>query len=263
MNSIGAQPARQQEFALLVEDINVPKSSEDSADGLTAQSAARILLVEDDPTIADTAAESLRQQGVRVDIARTRVQASAAADSTRYDLIILDICLPDGSGLDLLRRWRAGDRATPVIALTARGGIEDRIQGLDAGADDYIAKPFELRELAARVRAVLRRPGGTLGQLLTIANVELDTVRRRLRIAGHLENAPRRELAILEMLMRSVNNVVTRDAVMRAAYAAEEHATNNALEANVSRLRQKLSEAGAGLEIHTIRGVGYLLREKA
>ena len=262
MTAIQPQKMKPPESVVAAETRACPEGVEESSDGVRLCRAARILLVEDDPMIADVAAETLRDEGHGVDIMRTRVQASAAADRTRYDLVILDIGLPDGSGFDLLRRWRAGDRATPVIAVTARGGIEDRIQGLDAGADDYIAKPFELRELAARVRAVLRRPGGTLGQLLSLANVELDTVRRRLRIAGHLENAPRRELAILELLMRSPNVVVTRDAVMRTAYAAEEHATPNALEANVSRLRQKLTAAGAEIEIHTIRGVGYLLREK-
>jgi DNA-binding response OmpR family regulator len=226
------------------------------------RSAARILFVEDDASIAENASHALRNEGYDIDVVPTRRHAGAAADTARYDLIILDLGLPDGDGLELLRRWRGGDRAVPVIAVTARGGIEDRIRGLDAGADDYIAKPFEMRELSARVRAVLRRPGGALGKLLTFCNIEMDTVRRRLRIAGHLENAPRRELAILELLMRRAGTVVDRDAVMRAAYAADEHATLNALEANISRLRQKLVHAGAGAELHTVRGVGYLLREK-
>jgi DNA-binding response OmpR family regulator len=228
---------------------------------LQPKSTAHILLVEDDAAIAENAADALKCEGYDVDLTSTRRHAGAAADMARYDLIILDLGLPDGDGLELLRRWRGGDRAVPVIAVTARGGIEDRIRGLDAGADDYIAKPFEMRELSARVRAVLRRPAGALGKLLTFSNIEMDTVRRRLRIAGHLENAPRRELAILELLMRQAGTVVDRDAVMRAAYAADEHATLNALEANISRLRQKLAHAGARAELHTIRGVGYLLRE--
>ncbi|MBV8798774.1 MAG: response regulator transcription factor [Alphaproteobacteria bacterium] len=223
--------------------------------------AAHILVVEDDRSIGAALCNALQREGYAAELACTRQQASAAADRARFDLVVLDIGLPDGSGLDLLRRWRSGDRATPVVAVTARGGIEDRIKGLDAGADDYIAKPFEIRELMARVRAVLRRPGGALGELLALGNVELDTVRRRLRIGGHLENAPRREVAILETLMRQANIVVNRDTVMRAAYAADEHATQNALEANISRLRQRLMQGGAEVEIHTIRGVGYLLRE--
>lgn len=228
----------------------------------SVRNAARILLVEDDAAIAENAAAMLKRDGYEVDLMSTCRRAGAAADTTRYDLIILDLGLPDGDGLELLRRWRGGDRAVPVIAVTARGGIEDRIRGLDAGADDYIAKPFEMRELLARVRAVLRRPGGALGKLLTFANIEMDTVRRRLRIGGRLENAPRRELAILELLMRHAGTVVDRDAVMRAAYASDEHATQNALEANISRLRQKLVQDAAGAELHTVRGVGYLLHEK-
>jgi DNA-binding response OmpR family regulator len=223
--------------------------------------AAHILLVEDDPAIAQNANECLTQEGYAVKIAANRRLASAAADHSRFDLIVLDLGLPDGDGVELLKRWRSGDRAVPVIVVTARGGLEDRIRGLDAGADDYIAKPFEMRELSARVRAVLRRPGGALGQILTLGNIELDTVRRQLRVGGHRENAPRRELAILEILMRNTGMVVDRDAVMRAAYAADEHASQNALEANISRLRQRLELATASAEIHTIRGVGYLLRE--
>lgn len=237
----------------------------DQTDGSYAEteprSIAHILLVEDDPAISHSAAECLREEGHDITMAETKRQASVAADHTRFDLIILDLGLRDGDGLELLRRWRKGDRAVPIIVVTARGGLEDRIGGLDAGADDYIAKPFEMRELSARVRAVLRRPGGALGKLLVLANVELDTVRRTLRIAGRRENAPRRELAILEILMRQAGLVVDRDAVMRAAYSSDEHASVNALEANVSRLRQKLTRAGAGVEVHTIRGVGYLLRE--
>jgi DNA-binding response OmpR family regulator len=244
------------EAALAHADANAQEQSQ-------LRDAARILLVEDDATIADNAGEALKREGYDVDVVSTRRLAAAAADTARYDLIILDLGLPDGDGLELLRRWRGGDRAVPVIAVTARGGIEDRIRGLDAGADDYIAKPFEMRELSARVRAALRRPGGALGKLLNFSNIEMDTVRRRLRIGGRLENAPRRELAILELLMRHAGTVVDRDAVMRAAYAADEHATPNALEANVSRLRQKLLQAGAGAELYTVRGVGYLLREKA
>ncbi len=242
------------------EDIEADAPDE-SGQPAETRSCAHILLVEDDHAIAQKACESLEQEGYNVEIAGNRRLASAAADHSRFDLAILDLGLPDGDGIELLKRWRSGDRAVPVIVVTARGGIEDRIRGLDSGADDYIAKPFEMRELTARVRAVLRRPGGALGKVLTLANVELDTVRRHLRVAGRRDNAPRREFAILELLMRSAGTVVDRDAVMRAAYASDEHTTQNALEANISRLRQRLVQAGARIEIHTIRGVGYLLRE--
>ena len=128
------------------------------------------------------------------------------------------------------------------------------------GADDYLVKPFEMAELLARVRAILRRPGGVLGEIVTLGNVELDTVRRTLKVDAHRINAPRRELAILESLMRSAGQVVERETVMRAAYSPDEHVNSNALEANVSRMRQRLEAAGAKVEIHTIRGLGYMLR---
>jgi DNA-binding response OmpR family regulator len=244
-----------------VEEITEDAAQVSASGPAEARCAAHILLVEDDAAIAQNAHECLTHEGYSVRIAANRRLASAAADHSRFDLIVLDLGLPDGDGVELLKRWRSGDRAVPVIVVTARGGLEDRIRGLDAGADDYVAKPFEMRELSARVRAVLRRPGGALGTLLTLGNIELDTVRRQLRVGGHRENAPRRELAILEILMRNAGMVVDRDAVMRAAYAPDEHATQNALEANISRLRQRLELATASADIHTIRGVGYLLRE--
>jgi len=147
-----------------------------------------------------------------------------------------------------------------VIAVTARATLEAKIQGLDAGADDYLVKPFEMGELLARVRAILRRPGGVLGHLLTLGNLELDTVRRALKVAGRRINIPRRELAILELLMRNAEQVVEREAAMRAAYSADEHVSSNVMEANLSRLRQRLEAAGADIRIHTIRGLGYMIQ---
>lgn len=228
--------------------------------GAVSRLSARILLVEDDPIIAGAVRENLSFDGHCVDWVADARRAGTAFAETRYDLVILDLSLPDADGLDLLRRWRAAERATPVIAVTARGSIEDRIQGLDAGADDYLVKPFEMRELLARVRAILRRPGGVLGRLLSLGNLELDSVRRTLKVAGRRINIPRRELATLELLMRNAQRVVEREAAMRAAYSADEHVSSNVLEANLSRLRQRLETAGANVQIHTIRGLGYMLQ---
>ena len=222
---------------------------------------ARLLLVEDDPTIAAAAYQKLTGEAHIVDIASTASAARAAIDNAEYDLVILDLSLPDADGMELLQLWRQSARAVAIIVVTARAGIEDKVQGLDSGADDYLTKPFEMEELLARVRAALRRRGDAGEQILSFANLELDTVRRQLRVAGRRINAPRRELAMLELLLRRAGEVADRDAVLRAAYADDEHTSSNVLEANVSRLRQRLAAAGGNVQIESIRGVGYLLRE--
>ena len=229
--------------------------------GCLPRSGARLLLVEDDPTIAAAAYAKLTGEAHVVDIASTANAARGAVENADYDLVILDLSLPDGDGFDLLRHWRSGGQTVPVIVVTARAGIEDKVQGLDIGADDYLTKPFEMQELLARVRATLRRRGNLRDQLLRFGNLELDTIRRQLRVAGHRINAPRRELAMLELLLQRAGEVAQRDEVMRAAYADDEHTSSNVLEANVSRLRQRLTAAGGNVEIESIRGVGYLLRE--
>jgi DNA-binding response OmpR family regulator len=220
----------------------------------------RLLLVEDDPTIAAAVEARLAGEAYAVDVARTAKAASAAVEGADYDLVILDLSLPDGDGLDLLRRWRSRQNAPPVIAVTARAGIEDKVHGLDSGADDYLTKPFEMPELLARVRATLRRRQSG-GQVLSAGNLELDVRRRQLRVKGRRINVPRRELAMLELLLRRAGDVADRAEVMRAAYAEDEHTSSNVLEANLSRLRQRLADAGGNVQIETIRGVGYLLRE--
>lgn len=226
-----------------------------------AGKGARLLLVEDDATIAAAAYRRLAEEGHVVDIASTATAARSAVDNDDYDLVILDLSLPDGDGIDLLQHWRHAGRGVPIIVVTARSGIEDKVQGLDSGADDYLTKPFEMQELLARVRATLRRRGGPGAQIqiLNFANLELDTMRRQLRVAGRRINAPRRELAMLELLLRRAGEVADRNEVLRAAYAEDEHTSSNVLEANVSR--QRLAAAGGAVQIESIRGVGYLLRE--
>jgi DNA-binding response OmpR family regulator len=231
--------------------------------GGVAPPGARLLIVEDDPTIAAAAYQKLTGEAHIVDIASTAGAARAAIDNAEYDLVILDLSLPDADGMDLLQHWRHSGRGVAVIVVTARAGIEDKVQGLDGGADDYLTKPFEMEELLARVRAALRRRGNAVEQVLSFANLELDTVRRQLRVAGRRINAPRRELAMLELMLRRAGEVADRDEVMRAAYADDEHTSSNVLEANVSRLRQRLAAAGGHVQIESIRGVGYLLREIA
>jgi DNA-binding response OmpR family regulator len=144
--------------------------------------------------------------------------------------------------------------------VTARGGLSDRVSGLDTGADDYLVKPFEMDELLARCRALLRRPGAGLGSVLSAGNLDLDTTARQVRIAGQGIETPRREVALLETLLRRAGQVVPRPALEESLYGFDDEVTPNALEAHVSRLRRRLAEAGADVTIHTVRGVGYLLR---
>jgi DNA-binding response OmpR family regulator len=227
-----------------------PKNDDSSDPGKACdpvRPGARLLLVEDDPTIAAAAYQKLTGEVPTVD--------------PEYDLVILDLSLPDADGMELLQRWRHSARRVPIIVVTARAGIEDKVHGLDTDADDYLTKPCEMQELLARMRAALRRRADAGEQVLNFANLELDTMRRQLRVAGRRINAPRRELAMLERLLRRAGEVADRDEVMRAAYAVDEHTSSNVLEANVSRLRQWLAAAGGNVQIGSIRGVDYLLQE--
>ena len=221
----------------------------------------RLLLVEDEGELAALIAAALRQAGFAVDAFDTRADAAAALDGTRYDLVLLDIGLPDGSGLELLRDLRRRRDGAPVLILTARDGVQDRVAGLDAGADDYLVKPFHLDELQARVRALLRRPGGALGLVLRVGNLAFDTVARTVEVAGTPVPLTRRELALLEVLMRRAGAVIVREVLADALYGFGEPVGPNAVEVLVHRLRRKLNDAGAGPRIATLRGVGYLLSE--
>ena len=219
----------------------------------------RLLIVEDEEELSSLIQSNLRREGYAVDVAATGEDARAALATTRYDAVLLDLGLPDEDGLAVLRDLRSGGAATPVIALTARDSVGDRVRGLNGGADDYLTKPFALEELVARIAAVLRRPGGALGSRLTLGALAFDTPTREVTVGGHTLVPPRRELAVLEALLRRAGKVVTREALDGAVYAFGEETESNALEAHVSRLRKRLSEAGAGVAIHVVRGVGYLI----
>lgn len=222
----------------------------------------RLLLVEDNVRLADQVRAGLEREGFAVDSFGTVSDGEAAKASVPYDAAILDLGLPDGDGIDLLRGWRAGGDSTPVLILTARDGLEDRVHGLNSGADDYLLKPFEMDELIARVRALLRRPGGALGAVLTAGNVSFDTTAREVMIGGGAVTVSRREMGVLEQLMRRKGRVVAKDTLEEKLYGFDEEVTANTVEANVSRLRKRLSGAGADVSIHTLRGVGYLLSEE-
>ncbi len=216
----------------------------------------RILLVEDDDVLRDVVLRSLGDAGHGVESANTLATALELWQAQPFDAVLLDLNLPDGSGLDVLRAMRAGGDRTPVLALTARNRTEERIAGLDAGADDYLGKPFELGELAARLRALVRR-ANVAGATTEIGGLRLDrVVGRFFLVAAELE-LPAREHAVLLELMSPPGRVVSKRALSEKLSGFDDALGDNALEAFVSRLRKKL--AGGGATIRTLRGLGYLI----
>ena len=178
-----------------------------------------------------------------------------------YDAILLDRQLPDGDGLSLVPKLRAGGSTTPVLVLTAQGDTSDKVDGLDIGADDYLAKPFAFEELLARLRALFRRPAAVQSQTIRAGRLAFDVGHREAAIRGEPLALPRRELLVLEALMRRMGRMVQRSSLMEAVFGLDDEIQSNALDTHVSRLRRKLAEADSGVTINGIRGVGYLLRE--
>jgi DNA-binding response OmpR family regulator len=222
----------------------------------------RLLVVEDNEQLAELVTKGLQAAGYEIDVLSTLEEASAVLRTTIYAGLILDLGLPDGDGLALLREIRHLGNPIPVIVLTARGGLHDRVQGLRSGADDYLVKPFALEELIARLEAQLRRPGHLLGSSLRIANLEFDTINRQASIDDLPQVLSARETAVLELLMRSKGRVVSKQQVEDHIFGHSADVASNAIEVYVHRLRKQLSERGAKVQVHTIRGVGYLIAEE-
>ena len=216
----------------------------------------RILLVEDDSVLADALARALMQSAHAVDIAASGDAADTALAVGQFDLAILDIGLPGISGLEVLRRLRARRSTLPVLMLTAMDELEDRVRGLDAGADDYLAKPFDLPELEARVRALLRRGSNATPQLEQ-GLLRFDTVARRVFYDKRPIELSPRELALLELLMMRAGRVVSKEQLVNHLYGWGDEVADNAIEVNIYRLRKKLEPMGC--EIRTVRGMGYLM----
>lgn len=221
----------------------------------------RILLVEDHLRLAQTIVEGLSGFGFGVDLFTTVEEGLAATKSMSYDAVILDLGLPDRDGLELIKELRASAIWVPILVLTARDGIDDRVEGLDRGADDYMLKPFAMKELAARLRALLRRPGGPLGNTIDIGNITLDTAARQLKVGGRTVAISPRELDALELLMRRADQVVPKRLFEDSLYGLSDDVSPNTIEALISRLRRRLEAIEAQVSIHTLRGIGYLLKE--
>ena len=221
----------------------------------------RLLVVEDEARIAEIVRTALLRDGFAVDVLTLYADAREALATTPYDAAILDLGLPDGDGLKLLKELRGKGNVVPVLVLTARDAVEHRVAGLDAGADDYLIKPFAMAELVARTKALLRRPGGALGTTLTLGNVAFDTIGRDLRIGDKPVLIPRRETAILEHLMRRMGRVVPKSLLEDKLYGLDDELESNAIPVHIHHLRRKLADSGATVEIHTVRGIGYLLVE--
>jgi DNA-binding response OmpR family regulator len=220
----------------------------------------RILLVEDEVEMAAALASSLKRYDMVVDHVPTLAEAEEAIAADVHGAVLLDRQLPDGDGLALIPKLRARADGVPIIVLTARGELTDRIEGLDSGADDYLAKPFAIEELLARLRAVLRRPAGMQPDIVKAGRLAFDFSHREASVDGRPLDLPRRELLVLETLVRRLGRTVLRAALEESVYSFDDAVQSNALDTHVSRLRRKLADVDASVEIHGIRGVGYLLR---
>jgi two-component system OmpR family response regulator len=217
----------------------------------------RLLIAEDDPILADGLMHSLRASGHAVDCVADGVAADAALASGAFDLVILDLGMPRMHGLEVLRRMRARKSRIPVLILTAHDATEDRVAGLDLGADDYLTKPFELVELEARIRAVARRAGHGGQAVVELGNLTFDTVDRRARVRGEAVDLSARELALLELLVARAGRLVSKEQILDHVCEWGDEVSENAVEVYIHRLRRKLEPGG--VRISTLRGLGYCL----
>ncbi|RVH86925.1 DNA-binding response regulator [Sinorhizobium medicae] len=220
----------------------------------------RILLVEDEAEFAKAMRGALERDRFVVDWVTSISLASEASRSHVHELVLLDRTLPDGDGLSLIPQLRADNPGVPIIVLSARGELTERVAGLDDGADDYLVKPFDLAEMLARIRAVQRRPNELAPDEIVVGDLVFDMAFGEARVHGTQLVLQRREVAVLTALIRRRGRVVLRETIEEAVYGFDDAIQSNTLDSHISRLRRKFSEAGAGVEIHTVRGVGYLLR---
>jgi len=222
----------------------------------------RLLIVEDEPSLARHLLRGLREEGYAADLAETLAEASELSFASDYDLAVLDLMLPDGNGLDLLREWRENGRHLPVLVLTARDAVEDKVSGLDRGADDYLTKPFRFEELLARVRTLLRRRESKIASRLELGGLSLDRDAMVAEANGQRLALTAKELALLEYFLLHPRRVLSRSIIAEHVWDEGWDADSNVIDVLVGRLRKKIRAAGGdGDLLRTVKGLGYVLRE--
>ena len=222
----------------------------------------RVLVVDDEPAVRHALGRALGQAGYAVDLASDGIEALDAMATQPADVVVLDVLMPRVDGLEVCRRLRTAGNVTPILMLTARHAVANRVEGLDAGADDYLVKPFALEELLARLRALLRRTSVAEGEVLTFGDLSLDRATREVQRGDTRIHLTRTEFLLLELFMQNPRRVLTRDQIIDRVWGYDFETTSNSLEVYVSYLRKKLEVDGGSRVIHTIRGVGYALREE-
>jgi len=220
-----------------------------------------VLLIEDDPRVARVVQRALQEAGKRVEVVHDGAEGLARAQTASYDLIVLDVMLPELDGIELCRSLRRQRVRTPVLMLTARDSVADRVRGLDAGADDYLTKPFALEELLARVRALSRRAGEAEDEVLRVGDLTLNLARHEARRGGRVIELTAREFALLEYLMRNAGRVLTRAQITDHVWGYDSEATSNVVEIYIHYLRDKIDRGFPRPLIRTVRGVGYTVKE--
>src|SRR5689334_12618798 len=223
----------------------------------------RVLVVEDEKKTAAFIRKALQAEGFAVDVCHNGEEALTAPRVTPYDAVVLDIMLPGRDGLSLLRQWRNQHQTTPVLLLSARGEVNERVEGLNAGADDYLPKPFALVELVARVRALGRRGGEPKSTVLRVGDLSLDTVTRQAQRNGVTFELTTREYRLLEFLMRSPGRICGRMAILEKVWDYNFDPGTNLVDVYIKRLREKIDADFAVKLLHTVRGVGYVMKETA
>jgi two-component system, OmpR family, response regulator MprA len=232
--------------------------------GLSCSAMARVLVVDDEPAVRGALERALRLDAYDVALAADGREALDLLAAVQHDVVVLDLSMPHVDGLEVCRRLRAvGDR-TPVLMLTARDAVDDRVAGLDAGADDYLVKPFALKELKARLRALLRRAedGGAAGDVLRFADLSLDAAAYEVRRGARLIEVTRTEFQLLQLFLEHPRQVLTRSQIFERVWGYDFGATSNALGVYMGYLRRKTEAGGEPRLLHTVRGVGYVLREE-